>query len=171
MEIRYTLIRSSRRTLALEVTAEGEVVVRSPGNASLREIDAFVGKHRDWIARAMERQADRLRRHPLPTEAQQQEYRRKSAEWLPARVAYFAELMGVEPTGIRITGAKKRFGSCSSQNSLCFPLFLMGYPDAAIDYVIVHELAHIKHHDHSRAFWETVASYMPDYKQRQALLR
>lgn len=171
MEIRYKLIRSSRRTLALEVTAEGELLVRSPRRTSERDIEKFVQSHRDWIIRATTRQKERREKHPEPTAAQLEEYRKKAVEWLPARVEHFADVMGVTPTGIRITNAKKRFGSCSPNNSLCFSLLLMGYPDDAIDYVIVHELAHILHHDHSAAFWETVAAFMPDYKARAALLR
>ena len=79
--------------------------------------------------------------------------------------------MGVSPAGVRITGAKTRFGSCSAKNALCFSWRLMRFPDAAVDYVIVHELAHIRHHDHSPAFWAEVARYMPDYAQRRAMLR
>ena len=171
MEIRYTLIRSSRRTLALEVTLDGDLLVRSPRRTSERDIEKFIESHHDWIVRAIERQKARRETHPVPTAEQLEEYQRKATEWLPVRVAHFAEIMGVTPTGIRITKAQKRFGSCSPKNSLCFSLFLMGYPDDAIDYVVVHELAHIIHHDHSPRFWETVATYMPDYKHRQALLR
>ncbi len=171
MNFPYRLIRSSRRSLALEVTAEGEVLVRAPRNISERDIETFVERHRDWLTRAVERQLNRRSNHPEPTEEQWEQYRKKAAEWLPARVEYYAALMGVAPTGLRITNAKKRFGSCSAKNSLCFSLLLMGYPDEAIDYVVVHELAHILHHDHSNRFWATVAAYMPDYQRRKALLK
>ena len=79
--------------------------------------------------------------------------------------------MGLTPAGVRITGAQKRFGSCSGQNRLCFSWRLMLYPPEAIDYVVVHELAHIHHHNHGPAFYALVEQYMPDYRQRQALLR
>ena len=92
-------------------------------------------------------------------------------EKIPPRVAYFADVMGVKPKSVRITSAKKRFGSCSPKNALCFSLYLMQYPDDAIDYVVVHELAHVLHHDHSARFWSTVARYMPDYKRRRAPLK
>ena len=61
--------------------------------------------------------------------------------------------------------------SCSGKNRLCFSWRLMDYPEEAIDYVVVHELAHIRHHNHSRDFYALVASILPDYKERQALLR
>ena len=79
--------------------------------------------------------------------------------------------LGVTPTGIKITSAKKRFGSCNGKNSICFSLYLMQYPQAAIDYVVVHELCHIRHHDHSPAFYRLVESVLPDYKERERLLR
>ena len=171
MELQYKLIRSSRRTLALEVTSDGEILVRAPLRTSEQRIADFVEQHREWIERASEKQRTRRENHPEPTAEQWEQYKKKANDWLPPRVAHFAALMGVTPTGIRVTGARKRFGSCSPKNSLCFSLFLMGYPDEAIDYVIVHELSHILHHDHSKQFWATVARYMPDYKRRRALLK
>lgn len=167
----YRLIRSSRKTLALEVSADGEILVRAPRRTPLVTIEAFVRDHEAWLERAKARHAERQARHPAPSPEQIEEYRAKANVLIPERVAHFATVMGVTPTGIRITGAKKRFGSCSPKNALCFSLFLMQYPDDAIDYVVVHELAHILHHDHSTHFWATVETYMPDYKRRRALLK
>lgn len=84
---------------------------------------------------------------------------------------YYSAVMNLYPTGVRITRAKKRFGSCSGKNSLCFSCFLMQYPLEAVDYVIVHELAHIRHRNHSKEFYDLIAGYMPDYKQREKLLK
>ncbi len=170
-EIPYTLIRMSRKTLSLQVNADGEIIVRSPHHTASSIIEDFVAQHRDWIQQALVRQQDRRAKHPPLTEEQVERYREKAKQTIPPRVAHYAALMGVTPTGIRITNAQKRFGSCSVKNSLCFSLRLMDYPDEAIDYVIVHELSHIIHHDHSPRFWTTVATYMPDYKQRQQLFR
>lgn len=66
----------------------------------------------------------------------------------PARIAYYSEQMGLCPAAVTITGAKKRFGSCSASNRLCFAWRLMRYPEAAVDYVVVHELAHIRYKNH-----------------------
>ena len=79
--------------------------------------------------------------------------------------------MGVSPAGLKITGARRRFGSCSGKNSLCFSLYLMRYPMEAIEYVVVHELAHILEKNHGPAFHAVVAEEMPDYKVRAALLK
>ena len=84
---------------------------------------------------------------------------------------HYARLMGVQPAGVRITGARTRFGSCSGSNRICFSWRLMDYPEAAVDYVVVHELAHIVHKNHGPQFWALVARYLPDWRARRALLR
>lgn len=76
-------------------------------------------------------------------------------------MTHYAAIMGVVPTSVKITAAKSRFGSCSGKNGICFSLYLMQYQEEAIDYVVVHELAHIRHHDHSSAFYAEVAKVMP----------
>jgi predicted metal-dependent hydrolase len=79
--------------------------------------------------------------------------------------------MGLRPAGVKITSAAKRFGSCSAKNSLCFSWRLMRYPEAAIDYVIVHELAHIRHKNHGRDFYTLIGAVLPDYRERKKLLK
>lgn len=169
----YTLIRSDRRTLALEITPALEVIVRAPRRCGQKEIDRFVAEHTDWLDKhmAIQRQRQQKAAARQVTPEQEQLLRQQAARVIPERVAYYSRLMGLTPTGIKITGAQKRFGSCSGKNSLCFSWRLMQYPPAAIDYVVVHELAHIRHHDHSPAFYALIARYMPDYKQRQKLLK
>ena len=79
--------------------------------------------------------------------------------------------MGVKYGRITITSAKKRFGSCSSQGNISFSYRLMLYPEAAREYVVVHELAHLKVMNHSKDFYDVVASVLPDYKNRRRLLK
>ena len=79
--------------------------------------------------------------------------------------------MGLIPTAVKISSATKKFGSCSGKNSLNFSYRLMMYPPEAIDYVVVHELAHIKHHDHSKDFYKLIEQFMPDFRQREVLLK
>lgn len=79
--------------------------------------------------------------------------------------------MGLTPAGIKITSAEKRFGSCSAKDSLCFSYRLMLYPPDAVDYVVVHELAHIRHKNHGKQFYALIAQVMPDYKERERLLK
>ena len=95
----------------------------------------------------------------------------KAKKILPDKVAYYSKLMNLYPTALKITAAKTRFGSCSGKDSICFSYLLMRYPDEAIDYVVVHELAHIKHKNHSKAFYALIEKYLPDYKEREKLLK
>ncbi len=173
MGMEYKVIRSDRRTLSLEIGEEGIPLVRAPRRCPEREIERFVVSHTEWVLRHAEtwrrRQAAQAARQVTPQ--QEEALRRQAAQVIPARVAVFAARMGVTPTGVKITSARKRFGSCNGKNSLCFSWRLMQYPPEAVDYVVVHELAHIRHHDHSAAFWAFVAQIMPDYRARQALLR
>ena len=167
----YTVIRSRRRTLALEITRDARVLVRAPLRASAREIEQFVLAHRRWLEEHLARRQAWLEDHPPLTEAEIAALRAGAKAYLPGRVELWAGRMGVRPTGVKITSARTRFGSCSGKNSLCFSLYLMQYPPEAIDCVVVHELAHIRHKNHGPAFYAEVAKYMPDYRQRQALLR
>ena len=167
----YQVVRSRRRTVALQVDQTGNVVVRAPMTLPAEEIRTFVEKHETWIHRQQQRQARYRAEHPEPTPQEQEALRRQAEAHLPQRVAYWAGVMGVRPTGIRITSARTRFGSCSGKNGICFSLYLMQYPEEAIDYVVVHELAQIRHHDHSSAFYAEVAKVMPDYRARMKLLK
>ncbi len=167
----YRVVRSRRRTMALEITREAEVLVRAPLRTSDAAIRRFVDGHREWIEVHLARRRERLAAHPPLSEAEIAALRAKAKAYLPGRTAWWAQRMGVKPAGVKITSARTRFGSCSAKNSICYSLYLMQYPPEAVDYVVVHELAHIRHKDHSPAFYAEVARWMPDYRRRQALLR
>lgn len=167
----YEIVRSRRRTVALEVTREGRVLVRAPLRMPQGEIRRFVASHAAWLEKAQAKIAARQAAHPPLTEQETAALRQRAKELLPDRVAHYAAIMGVTPTSVKITSARTRFGSCSGKNGICFSLYLMQYPEEAIDYVVVHELAHIRHHDHSPAFYAEVAKVLPDYKERMKLLK
>ena len=167
----YAVLRSRRRTMALEVTREGAALVRAPYRASVADIARFVEAHRAWLDKHMARRQAYLASHPAPTPQQIEAWRQQARAVLPGRVACWAARMGVQPAGITITAARTRFGSCSGKNRLSFSLYLMDYPAEAIEYVMVHELAHIRHHDHSPAFYAEVEKYLPDWRARRELLK
>ena len=167
----YELIRSARRTMALEITRDCRVVVRAPMRLSRKRIDEFVAGHADWIEAHMAIQRKRRENRPEPTPEEREAYIRRAREELPEKVAKYSGIMGLYPTGITITGAERRFGSCSGKNRICFSWRLMRYPEAAIDYVVVHELAHIRHKDHSKAFYACVEAVLPDWRERRELLK
>ncbi len=171
MSVSYSIRRSGRKTLALEITSEAQVLVRAPLKASPAEIQRFVLTHEAWVEKHLSQAQARLQVRPTLSDAEQEDLRKRAKAHIPPRVEYYATIMGLSPAGVAITGAKKRFGSCSAKNRLCFSLFLMRYPDDAIDYVVVHELAHIRHKNHGKAFYACVASVLPDYSQRRKLLK
>lgn len=171
METNYQVIYSPRKTLALEITRELTVLVRAPFGIPQAEISAFVAAHRTWISLGLARMRRRAEHHPELSADQEAVLRAKAMAYIPQRVAYYSEQMRLYPNGVRITGAKTRFGSCSGKNRLCFSWRLMGYPEEAIDYVVVHELAHILHKNHGPAFYACIAGVIPDWKDRMRLLR
>ena len=155
----YELIRSGRKTLALEITRDCRVVVRAPRRLSQARIDDFVASHAGWIARHLEQQRRRAALAPsAPTQAEIGALKEK------ARQVLF-------PTGVRITSARTRYGSCSGKNSLCFSCFLMNCPDAAMDLVVVHELCHIQVKNHGPDFYALLEQVLPDWRERKKLLR
>ncbi len=169
----YKLIRSERRTLAMELSPEGDLILRAPRRMPLRLIEQFIASHEKWIAKQREkirRRAEFDEAH-FSDEVQIQSLITRAKAILPEKTEYWAKIMGVTPTGVRITRAKKRFGSCSPENRIAYSYRLMAYPEEAIDYVVVHELSHIRHKNHSPDFYAFVARFLPDHKAREAILK
>lgn len=162
----YKVIRSNRRTLALEVKKDLSVIVRAPLFLSDREIAAFAEKNGQWISSAVEKQRARAARDKTYSEDDIKRLRALAKEVLPQKTAAYAEIMGVKPTAVHITSAKTRYGSCSGKNSISYSLYLMEKSDRCIDYVVVHELAHIIYHNHKKEFYALIESVLPDYKER-----
>lgn len=166
----YTLIRSGRKTLSLSLKDDGSLLVRAPRLLSLYHIEEFIHSKAAWIEKKRELLAKRQQNHPRKTEDALKAQMEKSYSILVPLVQEYAVRMNLHPTSIRITRAEKRFGSCSSTGHICFSHRLIEYPEDAIRYVVVHELAHMKELNHSPRFWEIVARYCPDYKNCQKLL-
>lgn len=169
----YQVKRSRRKTMSIEITRELSVLVRCPLRLSKKEIERFLAKNEAWISthlEIMKKRAELEQVHVL-SEIQVSALKERAKEVLPRRVAYFAALTGLFPTGIKITSAEKRFGSCSAKNSLCFSYRLMLYPPEAVDYVVVHELAHIQYKNHGKQFYALIERILPDYKNRERLLK
>lgn len=170
-KITFKTVFSSRKTLAIQVKSDLSVVVRAPYGTSAKTVSDAVERHSDWINRTIERVKEHEENFHEPSPEEEKELIKKAKQVFPQKVEYYSRIMGVTPTRITITRAKTRFGSCSGKNSVSFSCRLMLYPDAAVDYVVVHELAHIRHHDHSAAFWAEVERFMPDYRERKKHLK
>ena len=166
----YTLIKSNRKTISIQVK-DGEVIVRAPLRAPERMINQFVISKEEWILSVLEKQAERANKYPEPTAEEIKALKNKAKDYILPRVEYYSSIMGLYPSDIKINSAKKRFGSCSAKNSINFSCLLMRYPQEAIDYVIVHELAHIKHKNHGREFYLLIESVLSDWRKRAKLLK
>ncbi len=164
----YRIVRSDRRTLAITVSKEGEVVVRAPRRVPFKDIEAFIRKHEGWIQKHLEK-AEKNKMPPL-SEGEIKALKKRAKELLPTLTAEWAARMGVEYGTVKITSAQKRFGSCNSLGNICYSYRLLQFPMQAIEYTVVHELAHRFEMNHSKRFYAIVSRYLPDYKKRHALL-
>lgn len=167
----YNVVRSRRKTLALEVRRDGEILVRAPQRIAQQTIERFVTEHEAWLKEASTRQRERALAHPEPDAAEMQRLRELAKKVLPEKTAHYARILGVWPEAITITSARTRFGSCSGRNRISYSWRLMQYPEEAIDYVVVHELCHILHHNHSKAFYDCIETVLPDWRKRRLKLK
>jgi predicted metal-dependent hydrolase len=209
------VIRSRRRTIALEVTPHATVIVRAPHRVPAAYIEAMIREKSAWILKKFEEMRQRPqpvahaytegevfwflgRPYPLhivdegraviertdrlcvPRALQFQPgipaaikrwYVAEAHTEIHARCMYYLMMTGYSPTSLRISDARQRWGSCTSRGGLNFSWRLIQAPLEIVDYVIVHELVHLKQHDHSKKFWAKVEDLMPDYKRRRNWLR
>lgn len=169
--ISYEIIRSRRRTLALQVTREGKVVVRAPLRYPAGRIETFVRQHEDWLQRKVTEQKEHKSALPLPAPEEEYAYREQARRVLTEKTAYYAKQMGVTYGRISIRGQKTRWGSCSAKGNLNYNWKLMLCPEEVQDYVVVHELAHRREMNHSKAFYRIVEEILPDYRERMRWLK
>lgn len=173
-KISVEIIRSSRRTLSLEVTKEGKVLVRAPYRMAEEKIQAFVESKKGWLQGKLQ-EADRQQKIRQQVGAVSEEQRaagiRKARDCITKRAAYYAGILHVTYGQITIRDQKSRWGSCSSQGNLNFTWKLILAPPEVLDYVVVHELCHRLEMNHSAAFWNQVEKVMPDYKVRRQWLK
>ena len=174
MYITYEIIKSSRKTIAVEVRQDGSVLVRATRNCPQSRIDTFLKEKQTWVLAKVEEQkekeADSMKIQPL-SEAEQRLYRDKAREIFEQKVSYYAQMMGVSYGRIAIRDQKTRWGSCSGEGNLNFNWRLIFAPAGVLDYVVVHELAHRKEMNHSPRFWKVVEDTMPEYRKYQKWLK
>ena len=204
----YVLRRAKRRTIGLSIDHRG-LRVGAPPRASLREIEALILHHAEWVAQKLDEWRTRRRpeslkiadgmRLPLfgesleirlalgsnrvlwneqaapvltlclrsPTEASrvlEKALRDKARQWFGERLAHYAVLLRVAVPPLTLSAARTRWGSCSLKTGIRLNWRLLHFPRHVIDYVVVHELAHLHEMNHSRRFWAVVGQVYPDYK-------
>lgn len=169
-DISYKLIRSSRKTIAIQITPEGAVLVRAPSRMRDIDIRAFVENKRSWIEKHLAKQSSQPADPPL-TIADIHTLADQALKVIPKRVAQFAPIVGVTYNAITIRNQRSRWGSCSAKGNLNFNCLLMLCPEDVVDYVVVHELCHRKEMNHSARFWAEVERVLPDYRVRQQWLK
>ena len=165
MEIKIT--RARRKTLSLRILPDGSLDVRAPLDMPKREIDRFLGEKADWIEtnRAQVLRDRQLGEKNAITAEQLETLKDLAQGPILESLRAFAPQMGVTYGRVTIRCQKSRWGSCSGSGNLNFNCLLALAPREVLDYVVVHELAHRKHMDHSAAFWQEVAQAKPDYKK------
>ena len=165
------VIRSKRKTLAIEIRPDMRVVVRAPEKIPQNEIIKFVEEKQNWIKKHLVQmyfkaeENKKQKKEPALTNADIEKLCQKALSVIPDKVKYYAEIMGVIYGRITIRNQKTRWGSCSSKGNLNFNCLLMLAPSEILDYVVVHELCHRKQMNHSKAFWLEVEKVLPDYKE------
>lgn len=169
--IKYEVIRSRRRTISLSISRQGEIVVRAPLAMPEKAVGEFVEKHSGWIEKNLSRMREAGQNRIELTEADIERLRTEAGQYMKERTFYFADIMGVEPREIKITLARSRWGSCSARNTVCYSYKVMLLPKELIDYIIVHELAHITEKNHSKKFYDIIAGFMPDYRERESKIK
>lgn len=167
--MKITVIRSNRKTAAIQVRRDLSVVMRVPLRMPQSEIDRILKDSTAWIEKhiAMAKQKAEAQKSQIADKLSDEEVREladRAVQLIPERVAFFAEKLGVSYGRITIRNQKTRWGSCSSKGNLNFNCMLMLAPPKVLDYVVVHELCHRKEMNHSKAFWAEVEKVLPDYR-------
>lgn len=167
--MKYRIIRSSRKTIALQITPEGDIQVRCPNRMGTDAIQSFIDSKTGWIEKQLSKLAARPRL-PAFTAEEIRSLVQQARKRIPERAAYFAPKVGVTYSRITIRSQRSRWGSCSSKGNLNFNCLLMLTPPEVMDYVVVHELCHRKELNHSPRFWAEVEAILPEYNMYQKWL-
>ena len=168
MEVK--VIYSKRKTVSISIV-NCAPVIKAPIGTDAETIKRIVLKHSKWIEKHIEQQRRKTSLFENLTEDDIKRIKKEAKEYFNDKTEHYAGIMGINYGRITITSAKKRFGSCTSVGNISYSYRLMLYPEAAREYVVVHELAHRKEMNHSKRFYDIIARVMPDYKYRKSLLK
>ena len=169
MDISYQIVRSDRKTIAIQIKPSGEIIVRCPRRMTVKEIEDFLEAKQFWIENHLSK---RTHCSECPfTKSEMEQLRMQARELVETRVGYYMPILGVRVNQISIRAQKTRWGSCSSKGNLNFNCLLALAPPEVLDYVVVHELCHLKQLNHSKQFWEEVERILPDYRVSKRWLK
>lgn len=161
------LIRSKRKTIAIEIKPDGRVIVRAPFFMKEAQIRQFIKEKEGWI----EKHLKDVKVVQKLTVEEVEHLAEEAVKVIPKKVRHYAQIMNLQYGRITIRNQKTRWGSCSGKGNLNFNCLLMLAPEKVIDYVVVHELSHLVEMNHSKAFWQQVESVLPDYSESRQWLK
>ena len=153
----YKIVYSRIKNVYIHIK-NGEVIVKAPRRVSKKEIDKIVKSKEDWIKKTLAKTKIKSEKEKLYTDEEFKSIVQDTANELIKET-------GLVPNKVRIRDIKYAWGSCSANKNVTISYKLIYYSKEAIKYVILHELCHIKYMNHSKAFWNLVATYMPNYKE------
>ena len=171
------IIKSKRKSISVEVKRDLQVVVRAPLRMSDTRINEFIREKQSWIEKnimlmkARTEKEAKLEKPPKFTGDEIAAVIQRAKADIPQRVQELAALMGADYNRVSIKSLKSRWGSCSAKRNLNFNCLLALCPSEVVDYVIIHELCHLKELNHSKKFWAEVSKYCPDYKAQKLWLK
>jgi len=169
MNVPYQIIKSDRKTIAIQIKPDGQVVVRCPKRMRIEEARRFVESKAVWIEKHLAKRPPQDVAKYTPKEIEQ--LREQARKIVTERVRYYAPIIGVTYGQIAIRTQHTRWGSCSSKGNLNFNCLLALVPPEVLDYVVVHELCHRKELNHSDRFWREVERILFDYKIQRKWLK
>lgn len=163
-DIEYSIVKSKRKSISIQITPDGKVIVRAPLRANPEYINQIVSEKEGWIRKKLiEIESTKNENLVKYTMDELEEIADKAVQIIPERVKYYAPLIGVTYGRITIRKQKTRWGSCSSKGNLNFNCLLVLMPLEVLDSVVVHELCHRKEMNHSKRFYDEIYKVYPDY--------
>ncbi|MBQ9845137.1 MAG: M48 family metallopeptidase [Oscillospiraceae bacterium] len=164
----YKVIRHHRRKrLAVTVTPMGEVIVKAPLYASEGYIEKFIISQEKWIKEQQKYYEDAYHHRILVSQEEKAAMKKQLLPQMQELVDRYAAMMGAEIKSVKITSAEKRWGSCGKDGAICFSYRLALVSQRCREYLVVHELCHLKQFNHSKEFYSLVEQYMPHYREAE----
>lgn len=167
----YKITRTNRKTIAIYVRKNGEVEVRAPFRVPDKKIQDFINEKQEWITKTQNKIKQKAQNKQTLSIEEKNKLIDRANEYIPSRVINLGKQLKLPVTKIKITSAKSYWGCCNIKNEVSFSWRLMLASPKTIDYVIIHELVHTKHHNHSGNFWKEVERIMPDYRKYKEELK
>ncbi len=175
--VKIQITKSWRKSLSMRFDTHGVLQVRAPKLMFWYQIEAFIQKNKAWIEKhstKIQAQKKNAKYYLFWKEIEKGTssfYKKQAHDYIKTRCEELAREYGFVFKNIRITSAMARWGSCSSKKNLNFSYRLVMAPKLVIDYVIVHELCHLREMNHSKKFWKQVEQIMPEYKEHEKHLK